>query len=352
MKHWFVIFAMLAFANVAGAAPRHRAAPKPRAFPLQLKNKLVFTRGEPAVHFMVPASESVWTMNADGSGQKQVWRVPKGYGRFGGFNRVGTQALSYNGFNLYLHDLKTRRLRRLFLHSEGWGTYIASTSFSPDGKRVVFAAGNKAAEYHSQIYVLDLQHPPRTMKAMQELRITLPQDASGDVYEPRFSPDGQRLAVYVATRPNDPGVFTGDPWNIWTLGSDGSSPRRVTSNPSPLKNLSTLDQTPCFSPDGQTIAFVRRVFQKDKGDSNDVWLVNADGQNERSVTTYEEAAKTADAKEFKSWRYNIISNLFFSSDGQQIAFNQMGREDGIYRVDVDGTNLKRLTGGTLVQWAW
>ena len=50
---------------------------------------------------MVPGNETVWTMNPGGSGQKSVWRVPKGYGWFGGFNSSGTQALSYNNFNVW-----------------------------------------------------------------------------------------------------------------------------------------------------------------------------------------------------------------------------------------------------------
>lgn len=70
------------------------------AAPVAVHNKLVFTRSD-------SQGLVVWTMNADGGGAKKVWRVPKGYGQFGGFSPDGTKAISYNNFNLYIHDLKS-----------------------------------------------------------------------------------------------------------------------------------------------------------------------------------------------------------------------------------------------------
>ena len=351
MKKCFLILAMLAIAIFAEAAPRRKVARNPRFSPLQLNGKLAFTRGE-------WSTETVWTMKPDGSGQKQVWRVPKGYGQFGGFNRAGTQALSYNGFNVYLHDLKTHRLRRLFVHSSGWGTYINSTSFSRDGKHVVFAAGGRGTgPVVSNVIVLNLQRPPLTKAEMRKLGVAPPPNSSVDMHEPRLSTNGQRLVVSMGIRYNTAPEMFSEAWNIWTLNTDGSAPRRVTSNPSPLENLDTFDKAPCFSPDGKTIAFVRRVFHRGKGESNDIWFVDAVGANERRITAYEEAAKRADIKEFKKAeydheKYNTIADLQFSSDGKQIAFNQTGQKNGIFRIDTDGRSLKRLTDGKLVQWVW
>src|SRR5687768_720562 len=93
------------------------------ASPIQLKDRLVFARNQAS------KDETVWTMNADGKEQRRVWRVPKGYGIFGGFSRDGKQAISYNNFNLYVHDLRTGRFRRILLWSVGFGTYISYPSF-------------------------------------------------------------------------------------------------------------------------------------------------------------------------------------------------------------------------------
>lgn len=98
-----------------------------QATPLRLHNRIVFTTDNASV---------AWTMNSDGGERKRVWRVPFGYGQFGGFSCDG-EALSFNRFNVYVHDLETKRRRRILVWNGGWGTDIAQPSFSPDGKQIV-----------------------------------------------------------------------------------------------------------------------------------------------------------------------------------------------------------------------
>lgn len=65
-----------------------------------------------------------------------------------------------------------------------------------------------------------------------------------------------------------------------------------------------------------------------------------------------------DEEKFKQDFYAVISNPFFSPDGKHVIFDadiehrrNRGRNDsGIYRVDVDGENQKRLSDGQLIQW--
>jgi Tol biopolymer transport system component len=351
MKKLLLIFGVVMAANVAFAAKRP-GTKKVHFSPLQLINKIVFTRGRPAVDIMIPGNEVVWTMNSDGSGQKAVWRVPKGYGRFGGFNNKGTQALSYNRFNVYLHDLNSHHIQHLFVHSSGWGTYVDSVSFSRDGKRVLFAAGGGGNALSSNVYIIVLPQSKQDIDQKEYTPIPSPPNANGellsDMFEPRYSPDGKRLVVSIGYR-TEGETLTGS-WNIWSLNIDGSSPVQLTANPPALVSLNAFDKTPCFSPDGQKVAFVRCAFLIGIGETNDVWLVDA--QHQKRLTSYEEIAKHSGKKPTGASSYNSISNLCFSPDGKRIAFNQIGRESGIYCVGIDGNKLKRLTNGTLVQWVW
>ena len=59
------------------------------------------------------------------------------------------------------------------------------------------------------------------------------------------------------------------------------------------------DESPVFSPDGSTIAFTRYTG----GGSPEIWLMNADGSNQRSLT----------AGEFPS----------YSPDGTKIAYQKL-----------------------------
>lgn len=102
-----------------------------------------------------------------------------------------------------------------------------------------------------------------------------------------------------------------------------------------LKNLETGENTllgngyqPCFSPDGQTIAFVK--YSSD-AKSCSVWTMGIDGNNQIQIT---------DAKKgyafYPRW----------SPDGKRIVFQATKKDKkdaDIYIIDVDGNNLTQVT---------
>ena len=308
------------------------------ATPLQLHNQIVFTR------------DGVWTMNSDGGDQKRVWRVPKGYGKFGGFSRDGKHALSFNRFNLYVHDLQTKHIHRILLWSGGWDTSIGSPSFSPDGKRIVCAISSFAGSFFSRTLCLQAD------KFYQGLQSPMLAPTGTDVPDdtqwqtPSWSADGKHVAlvggISWSASPPSPICQT----DIWTLGADGTGAHR-------LAHTLAWELEPVWSPDERHIAFVRRTDVVDGGDgylyAYNLWLAGTKDGSEKSLTSYALTGNEILAHNF-SGTSTVVSTPRFSPDGTRIAFQEekeLGkRGSSIFSVDTDGTHLKRLSDGHLLQW--
>jgi TolB protein len=137
---------------------------------------------------------------------------------------------------------------------------------------------------------------------------------------PAWSPDGRRMAFQ---RFRGTGVVS--KFSIWSMNVNGTGLRRLTDED---------DNSPAWSPDGTTIAFER--------DPGHIWLMDADGSNQRPLTTPPDGAPVPD------------SGPDWSPNGSWIAFTREhepheGRSGGtryredIYVIRTDGTGLKRLT---------
>jgi Tol biopolymer transport system component len=106
---------------------------------------------------------------------------------------------------------------------------------------------------------------------------------------------------------------------------DGSGQRKLTNNPGP-------NQNPAWSPDGQTIAFMRIVpnARRPKGLrwQTELYVMNIDGTGQRKLT------RLSDGDGSFSW----------SPDGQRIAFvSDRDGNDEVYVINVDGSGLSNLT---------
>ncbi len=143
------------------------------------------------------------------------------------------------------------------------GTKLYEPRVSPDGKALWFGAQNEKGSY--ALYRIPLGDGGRTVtgpaEAATAVRAEVPRS-------PSFSADGRKLAwSELATTAS-----------IWSLPLDASTGLSAGA-PEVLTAGDGRATWPIFSPDGKTIAF----GWIPPGGPNDVWLMDADGENQRPV---------------------------------------------------------------------
>ena len=105
-------------------------------------------------------------------------------------------------------------------------------------------------------------------------------------HAPVFSPDGRHIAI---------SYYQHDHWEIHRLNTDGSERIRLTETP--LRDIvrqqiegqeprSANNTAPAWSPDGSQIAFL-----SDRSGQWDIWVMNADGSEQRPLFTPETLAE-------------------------------------------------------------
>jgi Tol biopolymer transport system component/DNA-binding winged helix-turn-helix (wHTH) protein len=143
----------------------------------------------------------------------------------------------------------------------------------------------------------------------------------GEEVVPSLSPDGSQVA-FAWNGPRQ------DNYDIYVKLVGSGEPVRLTTDPA-------RDDKPAYSPDGRRIAFLRFAATND---SADLFVVPALGGAQRRVTTIVPSYATP--------RFRPMSDLSWTPDGKWLAvgiLSSPGEPPGIWLLEVDGTNRRRLT---------
>ena len=203
----------------------------------------------------------------------------------------GSEVVYSSGGRLWTADVTTRQV--IPLTSSG---LYSSPRYSPDGSLIV--AVNSHSFRDSAIEVVS---GPEATTALTT--------AVGYEFWPSWSPDGTRVAY--ARRPP-----AGD-YRVWVVALDGTGRARVSAGPGD-------DIEPAFSPATDAIAFIR-AFEE----THDLFVHDLLTEQTTQLTDYEGRG---------------VQSFAWAPDGSQITFTRYrgGRPD-LYVVDVDGTDVRRLT---------
>lgn len=172
------------------------------------------------------------------------------------YHRNETYRRLYVYNDLFVHDLATGESERL---TEG--LRAREPDVSPDGRSVAFVVNRRGT---SHLMVGTLEDPQRTARTLVRSR------RFEQVYTPRWSPDGRKIA-----------------YSAWQAGGyrdvlvvDVASGERVR-----ITHDRALDQQPSWSPDGRTL-----LFSSDRTGISNVYAYDLGHRALRQVTNVEDGA--------------------------------------------------------------
>jgi len=225
-------------------------------------------------------------------------------------------------------------------------SFFASSglSWSPDGKLIASPAGAYAGGFHLTVVTVNVdtgeQKEITTKKFIDIGRVSWLSDGSGVLVNAMETGANQNQMWMVPYPTGEAQLITHDlnEYGGATLTADSRSMVTVqfdlTSNVwvAPVNDLNhgkqittgklDGDRGVTWTPDG------RIVYSSIAGGNVDLWIMNADGTNQKQLTS--DAA--------------MDYAPYVSPDGRYIFFGSMrGSLPGVWRMDIDGNNLKQIT---------
>jgi hypothetical protein len=197
------------------------------------------------------------------------------------------------------------------------GTIDEEPSWSPDGSRIVFSRNPLDL---SGVDPLPAGNSRRDLYTVSVGGTELTKLVGGptDDFGPDWSPDGSRIVFARFVDPTSDGPDSLP--QIWTIAQDGTDAIQLTRGGGSA-------QDPAWSADGSMLSF------SDGG--SDIYLIGADGEGLHRLEIPSGWGEEAESPYGASW----------SPDGTRLTFSAGGEQGhDIFVVDLDGSNLERLTG--------
>jgi len=221
-----------------------------------------------------------------------------------------------------------------------YGGYPTQPRWSPDGERIFYVknANDQSTDWvgHAIAYVPARGGAVHTVALNAESKIRLQGIGTGN----HISPDG-RTIVFAGHKAGQP-INT---MHIWTLVVEGGTPQQLTDAPAPFR-----DWYPCWSPDGQRIAFVRMKASANWAEvgPGNIFTVPASGGQPRQITTEADGVFSFGPV---TWSPNGKLFAYFSRDGKGTsdgAIKIIGTEGGEPRVV---TRVQKINANKEMAWS-
>jgi len=175
-------------------------------------------------------------------------------------SNLGNQSSGFYDLWIMHHDGSSKKR----IEANHVGSRIPN--WSPDGKHIVHQRTIIPGTGAPEIFVVDTS-------GYNPIRLTYA-DQEADMY-PRYSPEGNRIAWY-AHRETSSGNWA---MNVWIMNSDGSNPKKVTSD-----HAWRFD----WSPDGSKLVFLFWDTLLEQPGNGELWLINSDGSGLRQLTHFKD----------------------------------------------------------------
>lgn len=181
---------------------------------------------------------------------------------------------TWDDYDIAVMDRDGSRLRRI---TEQKYYQAGGPRFLRGDERIVFAAHGQYPDSSTYLFTVaaDGSRPPERLAPPPAPPPSSPSDPQYFAVwgnDPRIAPGGERL-VFISDRA---GSFD---YDLWVMGVDGTDPR-----PLHMTGISTYNQEPVFTPDGQGILFLAGAERNRGGRAiYSLWRVGADGKDPRRI---------------------------------------------------------------------
>jgi Tol biopolymer transport system component len=294
--------------------------------------RIIFNRFIPADD---PADEDleIWSVNPDGSDEKQLSDSDNGIAFFSDWSPDGT-TIAFDSdrdgeAQIYVMDADGSNEHRL----TDLSGFAGDPAYSPDGKWLAIDAdwGDYPAKQGIWLIPSD---GAGDIGEDDAIRVTRTPPTSMFDSEPQFSPDGEWI-VFVRYRSckdhkhRQLGEQATCLQAIFRVRTDGSGLDRLTG-------WGTGTSAPDWSPDGKWIAYDTGDAAS-VGDVGNIVLMRADGSGSRILAK----GTPFDGQDFVLW-----NNPSFSPDGEQIVFTRFAPDSvNLWVMNTDGSGRHKVTTG-------